>query len=327
MGNPAKSVRLAGAMALLVPLAACQPGGPGATTPSSRPVTAVQAELPQAYPENARPISRGFDETGSGGSESVAGSPTLRGVDIFAPKRTPALAVDYVEVMRTGYVKDCGNMARLRSSRTDMAYFYCHLNRIDVRPGDTARPGEVIGLIGTSGEGVPDDQPRLRLVTWRTDTPSRTIDPLPPESFLFGRLDGRAICPDPDKIGKDPWEGGYSFGRAHKAREDGTAVLFYPVCDLPQATTVASRAAPDSDSSTIRLSPRIQAFFETYLTKPNPGAFAVSLNGHAAAYNHCSYAVACSQRDRTERDAVTRCQGTSGGTPCRIYAWRGKKIQ
>lgn len=306
-------------------LTACQPRTTQQAAATPSPATEATSAPPppgeasasgRSYPSNATPITEGFGVRSFSGSPFFQGS--LDGVDIHAPKLTPALAVDFVEVLETGYRGQCGNMARVRSRSTETEYIYCHLNRIDVHRGDVAMPGQVIGLVGGSGRDMPSDQPRLRLVV--LDGTGPTAKPRPPEQLLFGQADGRAICPDPDKIGKNPSDGGYSSRRSRDAQEAGEAVLFYPVCDLPGLEAVAK--APTS-----QLAPVVVELYQRFLTKPNPGAFAVSTDGRAAGYNYCSNATVCFQRRRMERRAVDYCQRYSHGVPCRVYSWRGQIVQ
>ena len=312
-------------LAALLSLGACQPREAKVATLPPATSSSDATDSSGLYPSGARPITRAF-----GAHETDR--PHLKGVDIEAPLGTPALAVDYAEVIRAGYTRDCGTMVRLRSVRTELGFFYCHLLSTNVKKGDHVRPGEVIGYIGASGHEAPSEQSRLRLVVWETGWGD--IDPVSPERFLFGKADGKAACPEPEKVGKDPWEGGYGFGRAHYAREAGSAVLLYPVCDLSQYVAAgqgetvakASPATPEKRPGALKLAPAVEALFNTYLNKPMPGVFAVSVDGRAASYNFCHVAIICAERRKVERHALERCRARSEGVPCRVYAWRGKVV-
>ena len=316
---------------LFVLTAGCQPNATQQT--SARPATGQQPAMARQYPLNAVPIAKGF------GQGRIRGVPAdrdyLKGIDIYAPEGSAVLAVDHLEVVETGHQGRCGKQVLLRSTRTGMTFTYCHLDRIEVRTGDQVKPGDLIGLMGRTGERVPPDHGRLRLVAWETGSGDDEIRPVPPEPFLFGAIDGRAECPDPEKIGKDPSRGGYGLGRWHEAKQTGKAMLLYPVCDLTEATGYAAPPTPVATAppqpaaagSQIRMHPKIEALLQSYFNKPNPGAFAVSGDGNAAGYTFCSHAVVCSQRRRTERHAIDVCREYSRGEPCEIYAWRGKIVQ
>ena len=319
---------LIGGVALLaiaaLALAACQPRAASDASQKISLVTDASSTAIGSYPENAQPIATGFDA--ATGSPVLAASGRYKGVEIPVAKGARVLAADYAIVIRTGYLGDCGNMARLENTGTGIGFVYCHLNRIDVRRGQAVRPGEVIGRAGRTGDSLSlKDKARLGFVVYKAGGDEPEI--LPPEAYLFGASDGKAVCPEPSKIGKNAWEGGYSTERAKEAEAAGRAVLLYPACDLLEYAKVSTPKIPAlTASGDLKLSSGVQALLGSYMTKPMPGAFAVSVDGRAASYNYCFVAVSRARRRLVEREALDSCRGYSDGVPCKIYAWRGKIV-
>jgi murein DD-endopeptidase MepM/ murein hydrolase activator NlpD len=94
---------------------------------------------------DARAIWSGF------GAERDGGRRAHRGVDIFAPRGTPALAaidgwVTRVETTRVG-----GNVVWLQPLLGTMRIYYAHLDEQWVRPGDFVRAGQAVGTVGNTG--------------------------------------------------------------------------------------------------------------------------------------------------------------------------------
>jgi murein DD-endopeptidase MepM/ murein hydrolase activator NlpD len=95
------------------------------------------------------------------------------GVDIFAPRLTPVLAVaDGRVTPRENELG--GNIVWL--STPGVSYYYAHLERAAVTPGQRVRAGDVIGFVGNSGNAVTTD-PHLHFGVYRWG--KGAIDPLP----------------------------------------------------------------------------------------------------------------------------------------------------
>lgn len=95
------------------------------------------------------------------------------GVDIFAPRLTPVLAVaDGRVTPRQNELG--GNIVWL--STPGVSYYYAHLERPAVSAGQHVRVGDVIGFVGNSGNAVTTD-PHLHFGVYRWG--KGAIDPLP----------------------------------------------------------------------------------------------------------------------------------------------------
>ena len=71
------------------------------------------------------------------------------GVDIFAPRGTPVVAVQGGVVSRTGETPLGGKVVWLRGGR--YAYYYAHLDSQLVSAGRRVQPGDTLGLVGNTG--------------------------------------------------------------------------------------------------------------------------------------------------------------------------------
>lgn len=98
------------------------------------------------------PVSGSKAKAGSfWGASRDGGKRRHEGIDIFAPKRTPAVAA--ADGVVTG-VKDGGiggKVVWLRVPDKDVTLYYAHLDKQLVQPGQTVKKGETLGLVGNTG--------------------------------------------------------------------------------------------------------------------------------------------------------------------------------
>ena len=103
-------------------------------------------------PSLAFPVLNGTnDDIGSlWGAARDGGRRSHRGIDIFARRRTPALATGEATVTRVGQDRLGGLVVWLRDRRGNSLY-YAHLDSQLVSEGDQVQAGDTIGLVGRTG--------------------------------------------------------------------------------------------------------------------------------------------------------------------------------
>ncbi|MEJ7667034.1 MAG: peptidoglycan DD-metalloendopeptidase family protein [Hymenobacter sp.] len=84
------------------------------------------------------------------GSERDKGARRHEGVDIFAPRGTPAVAATDGYITRTGESKLGGLVVWLADNQGQNLY-YAHLDKQLVQPGQRVRAGDTLGLVGNTG--------------------------------------------------------------------------------------------------------------------------------------------------------------------------------
>lgn len=72
------------------------------------------------------------------------------GLDIAAPEGTPIKAVESGTVIESGDFFFSGNMVYIDHGQ-GLISMYAHMNRIDVKTGDTVNKGDIIGTVGQTG--------------------------------------------------------------------------------------------------------------------------------------------------------------------------------
>jgi murein DD-endopeptidase MepM/ murein hydrolase activator NlpD len=95
---------------------------------------------------------RGDQAVGSfWGAERDGGARRHEGVDIFAPRGTPAVAAAAGVITRVGDTKIGGRVVWLLDAATGQHLYYAHLDRQLVQAGQRVRPGDTLGLVGNTG--------------------------------------------------------------------------------------------------------------------------------------------------------------------------------
>jgi hypothetical protein len=100
------------------------------------------------------------------------------GQDFPAPTGTPVMAAGSGVVTLAGWSGSYGNLVRILHAE-GVATWYAHLSRLDTNTGDRVRAGDVIGLVGATGNTTG---PHLHLEVRIGATPTKSgtpIDPLP----------------------------------------------------------------------------------------------------------------------------------------------------
>ncbi|TVT42943.1 M23 family metallopeptidase [Hymenobacter setariae] len=95
---------------------------------------------------------RGDQAVGSfWGAERDGGARRHEGIDIFAPRGTPAVAAAAGVITRVGDTKIGGRVVWLLDAATGQHLYYAHLDRQLVQAGQHVRPGDTLGLVGNTG--------------------------------------------------------------------------------------------------------------------------------------------------------------------------------
>jgi murein DD-endopeptidase MepM/ murein hydrolase activator NlpD len=154
---------------------------------SSRYVLRVQPELLRSgkYEISIRTnpmLAFPVDGRGNGavqsffGAERDGGRREHHGIDIFAPRGTPVLAVADGYVRNTRPSNLGGNLVWLVDERRGQSLYYAHLDSTAVQQGQRVRVGDTIGFVGNSGN-ARTTAPHLHFGIYRRGR--GPIDPYP----------------------------------------------------------------------------------------------------------------------------------------------------
>jgi murein DD-endopeptidase MepM/ murein hydrolase activator NlpD len=127
-------------------------------------------------PSLAFPVSGTKAKAGSfWGAARDGGKRRHEGIDIFAPKLTPAVAAadGYITAVRDGGIG--GKTVWLRHSDKSVFLYYAHLDKQSVQEGQAVKKGDVIGLVGNTGNA----QYTPAHLHFGVYTYSGPVDPLP----------------------------------------------------------------------------------------------------------------------------------------------------
>jgi murein DD-endopeptidase MepM/ murein hydrolase activator NlpD len=122
------------------------------------------------------PVSGSKAHVGSfWGADREGGRRSHEGIDIFAPRLTPVVAAadGYVVGVREGGLG--GKTVWLRPANRAVTLYYAHLDRQLVQEGESVKKGDVIGLVGNTGNAQAT-APHLHFGIYTANGP---VDPLP----------------------------------------------------------------------------------------------------------------------------------------------------
>ena len=121
--------------------------------------------------KDASAIRSSFGDPRDGGSRSH------RGVDIFAPLGTLAVAAADAVVTDVGNGSIGGKVVWLSASQLGLEFYYAHLDEQLVRRGDRVRAGDPVGRVGNTGN-ASRTAPHLHFGVYRTGG-RIALDPAP----------------------------------------------------------------------------------------------------------------------------------------------------
>ncbi len=88
------------------------------------------------------------------GAARDGGSRSHEGIDIFAARGTPLLAVADGKIYSTGDRGLGGKQVWLRDDILGRSVYYAHLDSIISKPGDRVKKGDTLGLVGNTGNAI-----------------------------------------------------------------------------------------------------------------------------------------------------------------------------
>ncbi|MEZ4699687.1 MAG: M23 family metallopeptidase [Rhodothermales bacterium] len=127
--------------------------------------------------------SLGFPVAGRGrsavqslfGADRDGGRRSHEGVDIFAPRGTPVVAISPGYVARIDETTIGGKVIWVRDAMRNQAYYYAHLDRQLVEPNTRVEAGDTLGTVGNTGNAISTPS-HLHFGIYTT---RRAVDPLP----------------------------------------------------------------------------------------------------------------------------------------------------
>ncbi|MBU6121699.1 M23 family metallopeptidase [Hymenobacter siberiensis] len=110
------------------------------------------------------------------GADRDGGARRHEGIDIFAPRGTPAVAATAGYISRTGETPLGGRVVWLADAEHGEHLYYAHLDKQLVVPGQHVRAGDTLGLVGNTGN-ARTTVPHLHFGIYRSG--QGALDPLP----------------------------------------------------------------------------------------------------------------------------------------------------
>jgi murein DD-endopeptidase MepM/ murein hydrolase activator NlpD len=109
------------------------------------------------------------------GAERDGGARSHEGIDIPAPRNTPALAAADGIISRVQNGGLGGKTVSIRTEKGNLSLYYAHLDSQLVRQGQRVRSGDTIGLVGNTGNAITTG-PHLHFGIY---TSGGAVDPFP----------------------------------------------------------------------------------------------------------------------------------------------------
>lgn len=133
------------------------------------------------------------------GDARAGGARVHHGLDIFAPRGTPLVAVSRSRVLRVGERDRGGNIVTLEDPERGLRIYYAHLDEQLVEQGAHVEPGDVVGTMGNTGNAITTP-PHLHIGiydgSWR-----RPVDPW----YFFVAPARTPVLPVPTRHSHGDW--------------------------------------------------------------------------------------------------------------------------
>ena len=130
-----------------------RPERPPLRNPAAQ-ISALPAEAPVQPPAEWLKYGDGHFVWPVKGVISQGFSRSHRGIDIAVPWGTPVVAADNGVVVKSGYSSTGYGGRVIIDHNIDYVTLYAHLSQAFVREGDVVRKGQVIGLVGSTGNST-----------------------------------------------------------------------------------------------------------------------------------------------------------------------------
>lgn len=131
------------------------------------------------------------------GVDRDGGRRAHHGIDIFAPRGTPALAATDGVVRSISPNTLGGNVVWLADEQRNQVLYYAHLDRHHVTAGQRVRQGDTVGFVGNTGN-ARTTAPHLHFGIYRR--PEGPVDPLRYVRLVIERP--RAVTADTSALGR-----------------------------------------------------------------------------------------------------------------------------
>ncbi|MGH7503527.1 MAG: peptidoglycan DD-metalloendopeptidase family protein [Longimicrobiales bacterium] len=191
----------------------------------------IRAEPMLAFPvhgHNAPDIGSVFGDPRDGGVRDH------HGVDIFAPRGTPALAAIEATVSRVETTPRGGNVVWLRATGRGVSLYYAHLDSQTVSQGMRVEIGDTVGLVGNTGN-ARTTPPHLHFGVYQRGP----VDPYPFVYYPRGTMPRLAV--DTTLIG-----GWTRVTRNGVTLRPTVSVDATPIAEIPQHTAMRVLAGSGS---------------------------------------------------------------------------------
>ena len=198
----------------------------------------VQPEMNRAFPFQLKIYTQptyGFPVSGAGNknvqslwaASRDAGKRSHEGIDIFAPRGTPLIAITDGRISSTGDRGLGGKQVWLRDGLLGKTLYYAHLDSINVKEGQRVQLGDTIGFVGNTGN-AETTEPHLHFGIYKGST--GPVNPYPyvkqteiPEIIAINTATRGIVRQNKTNIHQGPSEALQEVGKLSK--NDTIAVL------------------------------------------------------------------------------------------------------
>lgn len=158
-----------------------QPPPSSPTAPTVLTTSALQSEKFEKHSNNTKLIFPVSGKTRDhligkfGDPRGKNGERNHEGIDIAAKHGTPVIAAANGKVVKVKEGGNGGKQVWVKDDQRDWTYYYAHLQRQDVKEGQSVEKGDQVGTVGSTGN-APESAPHLHFSIYEPGM--LPIDPL-----------------------------------------------------------------------------------------------------------------------------------------------------